>query len=126
MKMHRHSSLFILLAATFVLPTAATAQSVAPSYEASPDVYKIIFEDANFRVIEATRKAGVKDKSHSHSLAGVVYYVTDCPSKLYTPDGKVAESAGRAGTAGPTPVIASHQAENVGKSDCKQILVEKK
>jgi hypothetical protein len=112
---------------TMILGTVgATAQSAPPSYEADPSVYKVIYEDANFRVIEANRKVGVKDKSHSHLLPGVIYNVTDCQSKLYTPDGKVIENKGTAGTAGATPITASHQAENVGTTDCKQVLVEKK
>ena len=113
-------------AATILGTLSAAAQNSPPSYQADPSVYKVIFEDANFRVIEAVRKVGVKDKPHSHPLPGIIYNVTDCPSKLYTPDGKVVENNGKAGMAGPTPIVASHQAENVGTADCKQILVEKK
>jgi hypothetical protein len=116
-----------LTAAAITLGTVgAMAQSAPASYEADPSVYKVIYEDANFRVIEANRKAGVKDKSHSHLLPGVIYNVTDCQSKLYTPDGKVIENKGTAGTAGATPITPSHQAENAGTTDCKQVLVEKK
>jgi len=68
----------------------------------------------------------VKDKPHSHPVPSVIYNVTDCSSKLYNPDGKVVENTAKADTAGAAPVIASHQAENVGTTDCKQIFVEKK
>jgi hypothetical protein len=46
--------------------TAVMAQTAEPTYKGDPDVYKVIFEDANFRVIEATRKKGVHDKAHGH------------------------------------------------------------
>ncbi len=105
---------------------SALAQNAPPSYQADPSVYKVIFEDANFRVIEAVRKAGVKDKPHSHPVPSVIYNVTDCSSKLYNPDGKVVENNAKADTAIAGPIIASHQAENVGTADCKQIFVEKK
>jgi hypothetical protein len=59
-------------------------------------------------------------------LPSAIYNVTDCTSKLYTPDGKVVESNAKADTAGAVPVVAYHQAENVGTTICKQIFVEKK
>jgi len=42
-----------------------SAQSSEPTYKADPDVYKLIFEDVNFRVIVGTRKPGQKDKAHA-------------------------------------------------------------
>src|SRR5262245_4266540 len=104
----------------------AIAQSAAPTYQGDPSVYKVIFEDANFRVIEANRGPGVKDKPHGHPLPSVVYYVTDCKSKLTDADGKTRESTSKAYTASATPIIGSHTAENIGTTNCKQIFVEKK
>jgi hypothetical protein len=106
--------------------TPAFAQSVEPSYKADPDVYKVIFEDANFRVIAVDRKKGVHDKQHAHPLPSIVYNVTDCKTKLYGGDGKTVERDEKAGTATAAPVTPGHSAENVGAADCKQILVEKK
>jgi hypothetical protein len=106
--------------------TALAQEAAAPTYQADPDVYKVIFEDANFRVIEANRKAGVHDKTHGHPVPGVIYFVTDCHDKLYGADGKTGDSVSKAGTARAVPVIASHSAENIGPTDCKQIIVEKK
>lgn len=109
------------------LTSGADAQTAEPTYKGDPDVYKIIFEDANFRVIEATRKKGVHDKIHSHPVASVVYLVTDCPTRVYDADGKfVREDAGKAGTVIAVPVIAAHSAENIGSADCKSVFFEKK
>jgi hypothetical protein len=45
--------------------SAAMAQNAPPSYEGDPDVYKVIFEDQNFRVIDSLRKKGVHDLGFS-------------------------------------------------------------
>ena len=37
---------------------AAMAQTAPPTYQGDPDVYKVIFEDQNFRVIAVNRKKG--------------------------------------------------------------------
>ena len=109
-----------------VTSTAASAQTAEPTYKGDPDVYKVIFEDANYRVIEANRAPGVKDKMHGHPVPGIVYNVTDCKTKLTDADGKTREAAGKAGTASAVPIIASHTAENIAATNCKQIFVEKK
>jgi hypothetical protein len=118
-----------LIAAAIVLTSwcgAAAAQSAETSYKADPDVYKVIFEDADFRVIEGTRKAGARDKLHSHPQATVVYNATDCKTKQYMADGKVIENERKAGSVIQTASGTVHSAENTGTADCKQIFVEKK
>lgn len=106
--------------------TVAFAQSAPPTYQGDPDVYKVIFEDQNFRVIATNRKKGVHDKVHGHPVPAVVYHITDCTTKLYSADGKTTENISKAGTASAVPVITSHSAENIGPSDCQQIFVERK
>ncbi len=108
------------------LPSAAVAQSSAPSYQADPDVYKMIFEDENFRVIKSVRKKGEHDKPHAHPLASVIYFLTDCPTRQYLPDGRTVEGTSKAGTAQAVPIIQSHSAENIGPADCESLFVEKK
>lgn len=106
--------------------TGVMGQAAEPTFKGDPDVYKVIFEDANFRVIEANRKKGVHDKAHGHPVPSVVYNVTDCKTKQYAADGKTMERESKAGTVTAVPVIATHSAENTGSADCKQIFVEKK
>jgi len=116
------------LALASLASSAVLAQNAPPSYEGDPDVYKVIFEDQNFRVIDSIRKKGVHDKPHSHPVPSIVYHVTDCTSQVYGPDGKAAPSPtnGKAGTAFAVPIIAAHSAENIGPEDCHQIFVERK
>jgi len=106
--------------------SASMAQTAEPTYKADPDTYKVIFEDANYRVIEADHKAGVRDKVHSHPVPFVVVNLTDCKSRLLGADGKSVDAVAKAGTAQVLPAIPSHSAENFGDADCKQIFVEKK
>ncbi|HEY1545612.1 MAG TPA: hypothetical protein VGG01_24685 [Xanthobacteraceae bacterium] len=104
----------------------AAAQSAPPTYQADPDVYKVIFEDSNFRVIEAIRKKGVHDKTHGHPVPAVIYSVSGCSPKLYGADGKIRMATSKAETAMAVPIIVSHSAENVGPADCHEIFVERK
>ena len=125
--MNRRTTLALsAMALLSVTSSGAVAQSAPPSYQGDPDVYKVIFEDQNFRVIAATRKKGVHDKVHGHPLPSVIYFVNDCTTKQYAADGKTAEATVKAGTAFAVPIVASHSAENTGAEDCKQIFVERK
>jgi len=93
--------------------TAGYCQNAKPSYEGAPDVCKVIFEDQDFRVIEAAWKARTIDKAHTHPVPSVIYNITGCTLKLRNADGKTVEVTAKPGTAGPVPlVIQPHTAEN--------------
>jgi hypothetical protein len=125
--MNRSTTLALsAMALLYMASSAAVAQTALPTYQGDPDVYKVIFEDQNFRVISATRKKGVHDKVHGHPAPSIVYFLTDCTTKQYASDGKTTENTAKAGSANAVPVIASHSAENTGPADCQQIFVEKK
>ena len=113
------------IALGLVTATAAFAQNAPPTYQADPDVYKVIFEDENFRVIAATWKKGTRDKDHAHPLPSVGYAVTDCTLKVYAPDGTSRDVNSKAGSANAVPTTQSHHAENVGASDCQVVFVER-
>jgi hypothetical protein len=68
--------------------SASVAQTAEPSYKADPDTYKVIFEDANYRVIEANHKKGIHDKGHSHPVSFVVVNLTDCNAGGWRPNQK--------------------------------------
>jgi hypothetical protein len=122
-------SFFAIVGITFLAglgSSASVAQTAETSYKAAPDVYKVILEDANYRVIEANHKKGVRDKEHGHPVSFVVINLTDCKNRLYAADGKSVDREAKAGTVQVNPAIPSHSAENIGDADCKQIFVEKK
>jgi hypothetical protein len=117
----------LALAAIAMSSSTSFGQNAAPTYQGDPDVYKVIFEDQNFRVIEAVRKKGVHDKLHSHPVASIVYNLTDCTTKLYNAAGKeLSENTRKAGEAFASPITPGHPAENTGAADCRQIFVERK
>ena len=73
------------IAAVLVTATIAFAQSSPPTYQADPSVYKVIFEDDNFRVIAATWKKGTSDKDHAHPSPSVAYRSPIAPSRWLLP-----------------------------------------
>lgn len=114
------------LAAATIWVASAPAQDASPSYQADPTVYKVIFEDQNFRMIAATWKNNATDKPHGHPLPFVVYPLDDCTLRLRNPDGTTRETKSKAGAAFAGPIASSHTAENISGSDCRAILVERK
>lgn len=107
------------------VPGAVLTQTVPHSLVASPDVYKVIAENEQFRVIEVTWKPGQRDVWHSHPAAAV-YNLTDCTMRVYTPDGKSRDADNKAGSARVNPPVPSHSLENIGQRDCRLIMFEPK
>jgi hypothetical protein len=104
----------------------AIAQAVPHSFVASPDIYKVIAEDEQYRVIEVAWQPGQRDQFHSHPASGV-YYLTDCKQRSYRPDGTIGgEFDRKAGFAIVQKPIPSHSVENIGQSVCKLIMFEPK
>jgi hypothetical protein len=102
------------------------AADVPLSHVADPAVYKVIAENDLFRVVLATWKPGQRDVSHSHP-ANAAYRLNDCTIRSYGPDNKMqSEGARLAGTINLQPPIANHSLENLGKSDCQVLIVERK
>lgn len=110
----------------FLASTASLAQRAPRSFEASPDIYKVVAEDAKFRLIEVTWKPGQRDNWHSHGAFTAVYNLTDCTTRARTPDGNVTESSRNAGEARFGIQSPSHSVENVGSKDCKILIFEPK
>lgn len=118
--------LSIVFGGALAMPLAVWAQAVPRSFVASPDVYKVIAENDQYRIIEATWKPGHRDAWHSHGSVVASYSLTGCNSRLHTPDGKYTDNTTKPGQARIRPVAPSHSFENVGKTECKSILFEPK
>ena len=128
---HQHSThsatvIAVLACIGLATPSAVLAQNVAPSYKASPDVYKLLAENDQFRVFLATWKPGQRDEFHSHP-ANATYALTACNTRIYGPDNQVQRETQRApGSVVLQAPIASHSFENAGPSDCQILIVERK
>jgi hypothetical protein len=119
---------FVLGAAAVIASssTGALAQNAPPTYQADPSVYKLIFEDQNFRVILGTWAPGVTDKPHSHPVPSVAYALTDCTLQLTSAEGKTVTLRPKVGVATTVPITASHTAHNIGSTECRTVFFERK
>ena len=115
-----------LIAGALAVPHIAWSQAVPRSFAASPDVYKVIAEDEQYRVIAVTWKPGQRDNWHSHGARVAAYNLTECNTRLHTPDGKSVDNNTKAGDARVRAQAPSHSIENIGKAECRLILFEPK
>jgi len=104
----------------------AVSDDIVPDVDASPEVYKVIAENDQMRVVVATWPAGYKDKIHSHPKMFAAYSLTDCHRKIYKADGSVDEKQLKAGSSRIINPVKAHAFENVGSSECQNLLVELK
>lgn len=121
-------SVAILTYALILGATPSVAADAPTAPEASPDVYKIVAENAQWRVIEATWKPGQEDNFHSHTADRVSLFGTNCKLRLSKPNGKfkdVKPKAGKAKARTGKPV-KSHKAKNIGDKICVIRIVELK
>lgn len=102
-----------------------SAGGVPMAHEASPDIYKVLAENDEFRVLMATWKPGQKDKPHGHpSMA--VYSLTDCEATMTNFKGKTKKIKPKAGNARVKKPVKSHVFQNTSNKTCQTLLIEKK
>jgi len=99
------------------------AQSSPRSYEASPDIYHVISQNDQFKVILATWKPGQKDAPHSHP-AGALYFVDDCSLRAHAPDGSSRLLFTKSGSGTVQAAVLGHVIENAGSRDCRVVMFE--
>jgi hypothetical protein len=108
------------------LAAAAQAQpAVPPSFVASPEVYRVVAENEQYRVVLVTWKPGQRDAPHAHPMAAT-YFLTDCVLRSFAPDGSSRDGSPKAGYAAVQPPIAAHQVENIGAAECRLVMFEPK
>ena len=99
------------------------AQSSPRSYEASPDIYRVISQNDQFKLILATWKPGQKDAAHSHP-ASAIYFVDDCSLRAHAPDGSSRLLFTKSGSGTVQAEIPGHVIENAGSRDCRVVMFE--
>lgn len=108
--------------------TPAIAENTPTAPEASPEVYKVIAENDQWRVMRATWQPGQEDNFHSHTADRVSLFSMDCKLRLTNTNGKfkdVNPKAGKAKARTGKPVKA-HKAKNIGDKICSLTIVELK
>jgi len=123
----RAAAVSIIGGLVFVGSTVTShAGEVSPDYVASPDIYKVIAESEEIRVVLATWPAGAKDKMHSHPKTFAVYTLKDCDRRLTKADGTFDVKHLKAGSSRIIKPVSAHVFENIGKTECQQVLFELK
>lgn len=113
---------FILLS----VPIGVRAEDIPLSHEADPDVYRVIAENENFRVIVATWQPGQQDSPHSHP-ANVAYRLTDCRNRIFKLDGSIAREGGvKEGSVVLQDPVPGHSFKNMSDKVCQTLIVESK
>ena len=104
--------------------TESTQNLILPE-EVSPDIYKVMLENEDVKVLEVTFAPGQGDNMHEHGV--ITYNVVKGGKFLSTlPDGTVNEMDVPDGFVGHGNSIVKHQMKNVGNDTIKVIIVEHK
>tara|TARA_A100001037_G_C15149413_1_gene638232 strand:+ start:3714 stop:4418 length:705 start_codon:yes stop_codon:yes gene_type:complete len=93
--------------------------------EVSPDVYQVMFEDDEVKVLMATFAPGQSDKMHEHAVISY-YAVKGGKLKNTLPDGTVKEMEVADGFVGHGSSIVKHQMQNAGEDTVQVLIVEHK
>jgi hypothetical protein len=101
----------------------STTTSAQDPVKTEPDLYKVLLDNDQVRVIDYHLGKGQKEPLHAHATPAVVYWFTDAKLLNTLPDGKSKQLSGKAGEAiwrGP----ATHTTENVGDAEVRALVVE--
>ena len=110
---------------TVLSPKSTPADQQPDELFASPENYKLLFENEHVQVLEYTLEPGKKDQWHTHPSKSS-YVVSGGLLKVYLGDGSTKEAKEIAGTASWDGPVGKHQVENIGNSTVKIILTEEK
>ena len=100
------------------------AQKIPGGPEASPDIYHVLADNEQMRVVHIIWPPGARDNWHGHPATSV-YYETDCHVRAFFPDGSQRDLQRKAGTGRvrSRPVI-KHSIQNIGGKECRMIHTE--
>jgi quercetin dioxygenase-like cupin family protein len=115
--------LFVLLATGFVRGDVGTRPDQDP-LTVNSDSIVLKMENARVRVLEATLKPGLKEKTHSHP-AYVVYVIEGGKFRNHAADGTTTDGEFKKGDVIYREPL-THWAENIGNTTIKLVLVELK
>ncbi len=121
----------VLLGVLSIIAFTATAEekvSVAAELSpelVSPDVYRVLFEDENVKVIEVEHEPGESDDFHGHHPM-TWYAVQGGTLEMTAEDGSVNVVEIKTGQVGRPLQGQIHKAKNIGDAKFKAILIEEK
>ena len=116
--------LFISTVLLFFISCSSSDISLLPE-KVSPDVYKVLLENDDIKILEVTFAPGQSDNMHEHYPA-TVYIVEGGKAQVTLPDGTVNEINPPSDFILHNPEKAKHQVKNIGDNTMKIILFERK
>ena len=116
--------LFISTLLLFFIACSSSDISLLPE-KVSPDVYKVLLENDDIKILEVTFAPGQSDNMHEHYPA-TVYIVEGGKAQVTLPDGTVNEINPPSDFILHNPEKAKHQVKNIGDNTMKIILFERK
>ena len=90
----------------------------------APEIYKVLLDNVQVRVLEVRLSVGQKSPMHSHP-GYVIYCITPGKIRFATPDGKTSDVEFKAGQTLWRDAEA-HGPENIGNSECQVLNIELK
>jgi hypothetical protein len=96
-----------LVACSTFLVTPGVGGDAPRAYVASPEVYQVIAQDDETKVILATWKPGQRDQWHSHPPRAE-YFLTGCEARVHTPEGSYLDRDRKEGLAVLLGQVSSH------------------
>jgi len=116
--------LIILTVLLFFIACSSSDISLLPE-KVSPDVYKVLLENEDIKILEVKFAPGQSDNMHEHYPA-TVYIVEGGKAQVTLPDGTVNEINPPSDFILHNPEKAKHQVKNIGDNTMKIILFERK
>ena len=116
--------LFISTVLLFFIACSSSDISLLPE-KVSPDVYKVLLENDDIKILEVTFAPGQSDNKNEHYPA-TVYIVEGGKAQVTLPDGTVNEINPPSDFILHNPEKAKHQVKNIGDNTMKIILFERK
>ena len=106
-------------------PAPSSATQAVDALIASPDNFRLVFENDRVRVLEYSLLPGQRDHRHTHPRR-VAHVIAGGTLRVHFPDGRhmdFEEKAGDTSWGDPAPL---HDTENIGTTPIRILLVEVK
>ena len=91
----------------------------------SPDIYEVLLDNEDVKVMMVTFEAGQGDETHDHNPM-TFHVVKGGKARVTMPDGTVSEREIPSGFTGHNPEGQRHQVANIGDDQIKILLIERK
>jgi beta-alanine degradation protein BauB len=112
------------IASVYLLVAPIAAQDYLDAAKVDSKYFKVEFENDQVRVVRFVIPPGATTAQHDHPNS-VIVVLTNCDGRVTAPDGKTAETHGKAGSATWRNALR-HTFENVGNQPAEGLVVEPK